>query len=118
MELKWLDPTLAVHGQIEASDIPALRSQGIRLIINNRPDGEEVGQPTSDEIAKAAEVAGIGYAHVPVAATGPTQHDAVAFAKAIHTIGGKALAFCRTGNRSAATWRLMTEMLSPRTRPA
>lgn len=117
MELKWLDPSLAVHGQIMADDVPALKAQGIRLIINNRPDGEEAGQPTSAEIAKAAADAGVGYAHVPVAKTGPTQSDAVAFAKAIHTLGGKGLAFCRTGNRSAATWRLMTEMLLSRTRP-
>jgi sulfide:quinone oxidoreductase len=110
MDLKWLGSSLAVRGQIGVSDIPALKALGFRLIINNRPDGEDSDQPLSDQIAKAAALADIGYAYVPVAKTGPTPHDAVEFARAFHDAGGKTLAFCRTGNRSEAIWRLIGEM--------
>lgn len=116
MELNWLTPSLAVSGQIEALDVPGLAAQGIRLIINNRPDGEEPGQPRSDQIATAARAAGIDYAFVPIAKTGPGPHDAVEFAHAIHDAKGKTFAFCRTGNRSAATWRLIGEMQTAKKR--
>lgn len=112
MDLTWLSPSLAICGQIGIGDIPTLKAQGVRLIINNRPDGEEPGQPESRALATAAQAANIAFAHVPVATTGPTQHDAVEFARAFHNAGGKALAYCRTGNRSAATWRLLGEMQS------
>ena len=40
---------------------------GVTTIVNNRPDGEEPGQPSGDEIADAAEAAGLVYREVPVA---------------------------------------------------
>jgi uncharacterized protein (TIGR01244 family) len=53
------------------------------MIVNNRPDGEDVGQPTSAEIEQAASDAGIDYRHVPIArGMGPT--DVEAMRRAIH----------------------------------
>lgn len=110
MELKWLIPALAVSGQIRPEDVATLKGDGIKQIINNRPDGEEPDQPSSAAIAKAAADAGLDYAYVPIAKTGPTQRDAVEFARALHASDGTTLAYCRTGNRSEATWRLIGEM--------
>ena len=48
MTPRRLDERAAVAGQIRPGDIEALRALGVRMIINNRPDHEEAGQPTSD----------------------------------------------------------------------
>jgi uncharacterized protein (TIGR01244 family) len=97
------DKTL-VAGQITPADVPALKELGVTLIVNNRPDGEDVGQPAGDEIEAAAKAAGIDYRHVPIArGLGPS--DIEAMREAMHSTGeGKMFAFCRSGNRSALAW--------------
>ncbi|WP_309605754.1 beta-lactamase hydrolase domain-containing protein, partial [Phenylobacterium sp.] len=42
---------LSVAPQIGVADVAEAARQGFSLIINNRPDGEEPGQPTGAEIA-------------------------------------------------------------------
>ena len=97
------DKTL-VAGQISPDDVAALKDLGVTLIVNNRPDGEDVGQPEGDEIEAAATAAGIAYRHVPIArGLGPS--DIEAMREAMHSTGeGKMFAFCRSGNRSALAW--------------
>lgn len=43
-----------VCGQIEPGDMPDLAAKGIKSIINNRPGGEQWGQPATSEIEDAA----------------------------------------------------------------
>jgi len=99
-----LDERTLASGQIAPADVAALKSQGVTMIVNNRPDGEDVGQPTSAEIEAAARDAGIDYRHVPIArGMGPT--DVEAMRNAIHDAGeGTLFAFCRSGNRSVLAW--------------
>jgi uncharacterized protein (TIGR01244 family) len=101
---RQLDEKTLVNGQIGPGDVPALKQLGVTLIVNNRPDGEDVGQPCGDEIEAAAKAAGIEYRHVPIArGMGPS--DVEAMREAIHSTGdGKLFAFCRSGNRSALAW--------------
>ena len=99
-----LDDKTLIDGQISHADIAALKAEGVTMIVNNRPDGEDVGQPTSAEIEAAARDAGLDYRHVPIArGMGPA--DVEAMRNAIHAAGaGKMFAYCRTGNRSALAW--------------
>jgi len=99
-----LDRNTRVGGQIAPSDVAGLKAEGITMIVNNRPDGEDVGQPTSAEIEAAANDAGIDYRHVPIArGMGPS--DVEAMRSAIHAAGdGKLFAYCRSGNRSTLAW--------------
>ena len=99
-----LDELTLVGGQIAPRDVTALKADGVTMIINNRPDGEDVGQPTSAAIEAAARDAGIAYRHVPIArGMGPS--DVEAMRTAIHDAsGGILFAFCRSGNRSALAW--------------
>lgn len=101
---RQLDEKTVVSGQIRPEDVPALKELGVTLIVNNRPDFEDSGQPTSDEIEAAARAGGIDYRHVPIArGMGPS--DVEAMREAIHSAGdGKLFAFCRSGNRSALAW--------------
>ena len=101
---RQLDERTLVGGQIGPDEVPALKEQGVTLIINNRPDGEDVGQPEGEEIEAAARAAGIDYRHVPIArGLGPS--DIESMREAINSAGeGKLLAFCRSGNRSVLAW--------------
>jgi uncharacterized protein (TIGR01244 family) len=101
---RQLDEKTLVNGQISPDDVASLRALGVTLIVNNRPDGEDVGQPESQEIEAAAKAAGIDYRHVPIArGMGPS--DIEAMREAMHSAGdGKMFAFCRSGNRSTLAW--------------
>lgn len=102
--MRTLEPGMFVSGQITAADVAALAAAGVRLIVNNRPDGEEPGQPTAAEIAAAAEAADIAYRHIPVAGLDAAQIPQMAGALA--GAGGDTLAFCRSGTRSTYLWAL------------
>ncbi|MBA3510520.1 TIGR01244 family sulfur transferase [Sphingomonas sp.] len=102
--LRQLDDKTLVSGQIRPDDVPELRSQGVTMIVNNRPDCEDPGQPLGAEIEAAAKAAGIEYRHVPIVrGIGPADVDAVR--EAIRDCGeGKLLLYCRAGNRSTLAW--------------
>jgi len=102
--MRRLDETSFVADrQIRPADIPALAAAGIRLIVNNRPDGEEPGQPASAEIEAAARAAGLDYRFIPVAGGLPAA-QAEAMAEALEA--GPLLAFCRSGTRSTYLWAI------------
>ena len=101
---RQLDEKTLVDGQIAPGDVATLKALGVTLIVNNRPDGEDANQPTSDEIEAAAKGHGLDYRHVPIArGLGPS--DIEAMREAMHSVGeGKLFAFCRSGNRSTLAW--------------
>jgi uncharacterized protein (TIGR01244 family) len=103
--MRELDDKVLVSGQIRPDEVAALRAEGVTLIVNNRPDGEEPNQPLGVEIEEAAAAAGIDYRSVPIIrGIGPA--DADAMRDAISASRGKVLAFCRSGTRSALAWAL------------
>jgi uncharacterized protein (TIGR01244 family) len=99
--IRQLDERILVSGQVAPDEVAGLAEQGITMLVNNRPDGEEPGQPYASEIEEAAARAGIGYRFVPIIrGIGPA--DVEAMQQALHdTANGKLLAFCRSGTRSA-----------------
>lgn len=99
--IRQLDDRTLVSGQVRPEDIAGLAEQGVTMLVNNRPDGEDSGQPNAADIAHAAEQAGIAYRHVPIIrGIGPA--DVEAMQEALNETGdGKLLAFCRSGTRSA-----------------
>ena len=101
---RQLNDRTLVAGQIAPEDVPGLKELGVTLIVNNRPDGEDIGQPESGDIEAAALAHGIDYRHVPIArGLGPS--DIEAMREAMHSAReGKVFAFCRSGNRSALAW--------------
>lgn len=96
-----LDAKTLISGQIAPADVAALAGQGVTMIINNRPDFEDPDQPHSAEIEAAAAAAGIAYRHVPILrGIGPGDVESMTEALA-EAREGKALAYCRSGTRSA-----------------
>ena len=104
-DIRPVTAAFAVAPQLQIADLPELPEHGYTLLINNRPDHEAPDQPTSDEMAMAAEVAGLDYVHIPVRG-GPTPEQATAMKAAIDAADGAVLAFCRSGTRSILTWAM------------
>jgi uncharacterized protein (TIGR01244 family) len=114
-DFRHVTDDFAVSPQITPADAAAAAARGYALVINNRPDGEAPGQPSSAEVEAAVRAAGMDYAHIPfVGRPGPDQvravHDAAARAK------GPVLAFCRSGTRSITVWTLGQAVLDGRDR--
>jgi uncharacterized protein (TIGR01244 family) len=104
-----------VTGQIDAEDVAAAAKLGIRMILNNRPDEEEPGQPSGADIEAAARAAGLDYATAPVRGRpAPSQVDATG--RALAAADGPVLAYCRSGMRSIAAWALSQVSTGARTR--
>jgi uncharacterized protein (TIGR01244 family) len=97
------ESTLVSTRQITPPDMTEAAAAGAKMVINNRPDGEEVGQPGGAEIEAAAKAAGLAYRHIPVAG-GFSQAQVEAMAEALEN--GPVLAFCRSGTRSTFLWAL------------
>ncbi len=91
----WVSPQFTVEDVAEAG------AMGVKLIINNRPDGEAPGQPDGAEIEAAAKAAGLAYANIPVGMSGITPQHTGALEAALDDVdNGKAVAYCASGMRS------------------
>jgi len=66
MRVLELAPQVYVCGQVFETDLKLIAKQGVRTIVNNRPDDEAPGQPSSANLAKAAEDLGITFVHFPI----------------------------------------------------
>lgn len=106
--LNSLSASVSVGPQLQPSDMSTLVAQGYSSVINNRPDDEEPGQPSSVEMEAATTAAGLAYLHVPVRGM-PDDHavtEVEARLKADADKGARTAMFCRSGMRSAATWAM------------
>ena len=104
MKIVKLEDTVGVSAQITTDNIAEIAAAGYKVLINNRPDGEEAGQPVNADIAAAAEEAGLEYHFMPVTAMnfpGP-QFDQMA--DLLDDPDRPVLAFCRTGTRCTNLW--------------
>ncbi|HMI18823.1 MAG TPA: TIGR01244 family sulfur transferase [Sphingomonas sp.] len=108
---RTLDPSISVFGQIEPEDVAAAKAQGFTTIVNNRPEGEQPGQPAGTEIEAAAKAAGLDYVAIPVDHSGFADWQVAAMADALETAKGPVLAFCRSGTRSTFLWALARNRL-------
>ena len=86
-------------------DMAHLASHGVKMVINNLPDGETPGQPSSAEFEAACRRAGLSYRHIPwdQSFDDPNVADTV---RALEEAGGRVVAFCVTGTRSPWLWAL------------
>lgn len=96
---------VSVAPQIDRADIDEAKAAGVNLVINNRPDGEELGQPSNDELAAYATEQGLKWAHIPIVSGQVTMEAVIATAAAMKD-ADKILAYCRSGTRSCNLWGL------------
>ena len=105
-QFRRLSDTMSASPQISTDDVAAAAAEGITLIINNRPDGEDDGQPAGAEIEAAAHTAGIAYCAIPVSGGGFGEPQVNAMIEALQSTDGPVLGYCRSGTRSTLLWSL------------
>jgi sulfide:quinone oxidoreductase len=106
MRVLELAPQVYVSGQLFEHDLRLAAKQGVRSIMNNRPDGESMGQPKSADLAKTAEELGMTFVHHPVDPRSISEQDVEEFAKACDGLERPLLIFCRSGARSTTIWQM------------
>lgn len=106
LDIRPLVDGVAVAPQMTLDDLAAIKAAGYRTIINNRPDGEDPGQPTAAEAAARAQALGLAYIHQPVTSATLGAEAATAFAGAVAASPGPVLAHCRSGTRCTILWAL------------
>lgn len=107
MSITWIAPDFAVSPQLRPTDLPEVAAAGYCAIVNNRPDGEAPDQPSSQAIEAAARQLDLDYAYIPVVPGAPMDEAARRLDLFLKEAGGPALAFCRSGRRSAALWTML-----------
>ena len=105
-DFRSLSDSVYASPQITPEQIEDAATLGVTMIINNRPDGEEPGQPEGASIEEAARAAGLAYAAIPVSGAGLGMPQVEAMADALAAAEGKVLAYCRSGTRSTFLWSL------------
>ena len=100
MTFKPISRSLHVSPQLLPADLSKAADTGFRLIVCNRPDGEEAGQPPAAAIAAEAGRLGLRFLHLPITGD-PRDRDIDRMEAALADADGPALAYCRSGNRSA-----------------
>lgn len=100
-----LDEHTLVSGQIQPADFDHIAKAGVRLVVNNRPDGEALmGQPKTARIEEAAKAHGIAFIDLPFTMNTLTPELVARFARALAEADGRVLAYCRSGSRSSTLW--------------
>ncbi len=103
---RTIDETLLVSPQISVAQIEDAKTQGVTLVINNRPEGESDDQTPGAEIEAAARAAGMDYVAIPVTHSGFSEPQVIAMVAALEGATGPVLAYCRSGTRSTLLWAL------------
>ena len=98
-----LSETVFVAGQIQPEHMAELSAQGFQHVICNRPDHEVPGQATMDDMAEAAQLAGVNFTRYPIDGMNFPGQDLAALT-ALFDSGDRVLAYCRTGTRCANLW--------------
>ncbi|MDG2107200.1 MAG: TIGR01244 family sulfur transferase [Woeseiaceae bacterium] len=95
----------AVATQIFPDDLAEIIAAGYRVVICNRPDHEELDQPTVDTISAECRKVGISFHHIPISIL-PIAYEAIQEQRRIiDECDGPVLAYCRSGQRSAIIWQ-------------
>ena len=99
MNVRKIDDNFAVTGQITPEQVKAVSEAGYKSIVCARPDNEEFGQPSFDEVARAAEAEGIQIVHIPVSG-GLGEGQIIRFHDAWKQMPKPMLGYCRSGARA------------------
>ncbi|WND03055.1 TIGR01244 family sulfur transferase [Temperatibacter marinus] len=105
MSFNKIEETTFASPQITTADIDRAIAQGVKVIINNRPDYEEGGQPLNADLQSYAEEKGLTWHHIPLVG-GNLSEEHITLSVAAFKESAPTLAFCRSGTRSTMLWGL------------
>ncbi len=96
--------------QITTEQVKLIAEQGYKTVICNRPDNEEIGQPTSASIAEACKQEGLAFKEVSYSGGNLTQEDIDTFAEFFNNNEQPVYMYCRSGNRSKMLYQVAVQM--------
>lgn len=105
-DFRTLNEYILVSQQLTLDDVAAAAADGVVMIVNNRPDGEDPTAPQGEDIAAAAAAAGLNYVAIPIGHSGFSEPQVDAMIAALEQAEGPILAYCRSGTRSTLLWAL------------
>jgi len=108
MDIKQIEEGFAVSPQVDVSEVAQIETAGFKAVINNRPEGEEQGQPIGTDIGNKVLDHNMTYTFQPVVGSNITDDDVANFKRLFKTSEKPLLAFCRTGTRCTNLWALAT----------
>lgn len=104
LRLSELEAQVYANGQLDAEDFAKLAANGVKTIVNNRPDGEDPDQLPAAEAERLSGELGMAYYFIPVGRDGVTPQAAEAFAKILAEAQKPIIAYCRSGMRSSTLY--------------
>ena len=104
MDIRQINDEYSVTGQITPADLDDIKALGFKSIVCNRPDDEEPGQPSFDEVAARARELGLDIAYVPVGRMGVDGQAVKGVVDALDEFARPMLGYCRSGARSTAIY--------------
>ncbi len=105
-----INDNFCVAPQLRPEELADIARMGFRSVINNRPDGEGgADQPQNALLAEAASAAGMAFVYLPVDPRAIDQEAVDRMRELVETLPTPILAFCRSGARSTALYRLALE---------
>ena len=105
-DFRRLSESMLASPQLTLDDVEGARAEGVRVIVNNRPEGEAGDQTPGPAIEAAARAAGMAYMAIPIGPQGFSEPAVRAMCDALAEADGKVLAYCRSGTRSTLLWAL------------
>ncbi|MEO0882025.1 MAG: TIGR01244 family sulfur transferase [Pseudomonadota bacterium] len=104
-DFRTVTPSFSVAPQLGLEDIDRAADQGFKTILCNRPDNEDIRQPTIAELSERAETHGLTFLALPFAGA-PALEIADQQGALIAHADAPVLAYCRSGTRSITAWAL------------
>ena len=93
--------------QLAPEQLRYLRRKRIVTLVDLRPDGEAVGQPSSEEMKQAATARGMHFYYIPVPHESLPGEAAAALQSVLEQErGGSTVLYCRTGRRAVRLFAL------------
>jgi len=114
LQIRVLEVAQQVYasGPLFESDLKLVSRQGVRSIVNTRPDDESPGQPASADLAKAADELGITFVHFPIESASIAGEVAEAFAKTCDELARPLIVCGRSGGQATKIWEAAEPAMS------
>lgn len=101
LNVRKIDADFAITGQITPEQVKSVADAGFKSIVCARPDGEEFGQPSFHDVARAAEAEGLQIVHIPVSGM-LGEGQIIRFHQAWAELPKPVLGYCRSGARAGS----------------
>ena len=106
INIKNINNNVYISGQITLEMMYEFKKNRIDILINNRPDNEDVNQLKDIDIKNLADSLNIEYHNIPFSGSNVQLDQILQLADLLKSNNKKVLIFCKSGARSALIWGL------------